>query len=137
MFWRKARMTGEKIAWVAVAIDSREEFERRAHQAAQELGPSGIGKLASYFHHPPSKPEEATDRFNGLGEWMDICQAAIFEIYYNSRETALPALRSSACGEYDWTQTRAIGVLCRLAFEGIERDRIAEEIRTRIQQWRY
>ena len=71
---------GEKIAWVAAAITTPETFHKRAGLATEELGSQCIPLLPSFFHKPPSFPGEAGDQFQGLGQWMAVCQAAIFEM---------------------------------------------------------
>ncbi|WP_145952316.1 hypothetical protein [Paludisphaera borealis] len=63
---------------------------------------------------------------------MSYWQFAIFEIVYNFREQALPMLRKVAFGEYDWTQGNAIEVMCRLAAEGIDRDRTLADLKKKM-----
>jgi hypothetical protein len=128
---------GEKIAWVAASITTPEIFHDRARLAAEELGPRCITYLPAFFHKPPSLPHEVKDQFHGLGEWMAICQAAIFEMLYFFREASLPLLRQVAFGVYDWTQARAIEILCKLALEGIERAQIERELAQALPQLRY
>jgi hypothetical protein len=128
---------GEKIAWVAAAITTPETFHKRARSATEELGAQCIPLLPSFFHKPPSSPVEAGDQFQGLGQWMAVCQAAIFEMLYYFREAALPLLRQVAFGEYDWTQARAIEILCKFAIEGIEREQIDRELAQELPQLRY
>src|SRR5262249_12419639 len=50
---------------------------------------------------------------------------------------ALADLRSVAFGEYDWTQFNAAEVLCRLAMNGVETERTAEQIADALPGWRY
>jgi hypothetical protein len=38
-------------------------------------------------------------------------------------------LREVACGEHDWTQGYAIELMCRLAAEGIDRDRTLTDLK--------
>ncbi len=134
---REKLSVGEKIAWVAAAITTPETFHMRARVATEELGAQCIPLLPSFFHKPPSSPEEAGDQFQGLGQWMAVCQAAIFEMLNYFREAALPLLRQVAFGEYDWTQARAIEVLCKFASEGIEREQIDRELAEVLPQLRY
>ncbi len=128
---------GEKIAWVAAVITTPETFHKRARLATEELGAQCIPLLPSFFHKPPSSPGEAGDQFQGLGQWMAVCQAAIFEMLYYFREASLPLLRQVAFGEYDWTQARAIEILCKFASEGIEREQIDRELAQELPQLRY
>ena len=109
------------VGWVASASAINEVFRQRAIEAAGQLNHQQIEDLPLYFYYPnnPHKPKEAKDKFTGLGDWQFASQIAIFEIFYNRPEISLPLIRKYAFGEYDWTQTHAIYVLCRLAADGI------------------
>ena len=72
----------------------------------------------------------------GLTAWLSFWQFAIFAIIFHFREDALPMLREVAFGEYDWTQANAIEILCRLAAEGIDRDRILADLKREIPEMR-
>lgn len=128
---------GEQIAWVAASITTPETFHSRARLAAEALGPRCIPLLPGFFHKPPPIPDEVKDQFQGLGQWMEVCQAAIFEILFYFREAALALLRQVAFGVYDWTQARAIEILCKLALEGLERQQIEKELAHALPQLRY
>ena len=128
---------GKKIAWVAASITDPETFHERARVVAGELGPRCIPLLPGFFHKPPAIPGEVKDQFQGLGQWMEVCQTAIFEMLSCFREAALPLLRQVAFGVYDWTQARAIELLCRFALEGIEREQIVRELAQALPQMRY
>ena len=45
-------------------------------------------------------------------------------------------LRTVAFGEYDWTQANAIELLCRLAAEGIDRDRTLADLKREMPNMR-
>ena len=127
----------ELVRDVAAVIHDEHEFLRKARQAAEALGSESIEVMAKMFHDEPSPPPELADRFPGLGNWIAARQFAIFEIFYNLGESALPVLRRVAFGEYDWTQGNAIEVLCRLAANGIQRDSIVAEIQREFPKLRY
>ncbi len=110
---------GEKIAWVTVTINTPDLFYARVTLLAEELDAICLPLLPGFFPHPPTLPAEERSQFSGLGQWMSVCQAAIFAMLYSFREAALPFLRQAAFGVYDWTQARAMEVLC----EGLERER--------------
>ncbi len=130
-------VVGEKITWVAHAIKDHQEFQRRARSVAQDLGPDAIEVLPRFFHHPPVQPGEQKNPSGRLGQWLATCQAAIFEILYFLGEPALPLLRRVAYGSYDWTQPLAIDILCRFAMEGLERERIDQELGEAIPEINY
>jgi hypothetical protein len=136
----KLPQEAEFVAWVASAYEARPEFERRAREAAARLSAPQIRNLPHYFYYGENKhlkPAELQDRFNGLGEWMSMCQAAIFEMFYHRPEVALPILNDIAFGEYDWTQIQATDILCRLARDGvIDRERTLRKIVSAWPTWR-
>jgi hypothetical protein len=132
------RDVAEAIASVAsCTVESDAALRRQAREAAQKLGPGCVSILPQFFHHPPEKPESITGHFNGLGHWMSVCQFAAFEILYNLREAALPLLRRIAFGKYDWTQGNAIEILCRLAAEGVDRERTINDLRRELPDIQY
>ena len=123
---------------VAVLADSRDQFRVRANEAARELGIASIDSLATRFHSPPNPaPDGFGYEQRGLGGWLATWQFALFEILYNFREAALPILRQVAFGEYDWIQCNAIEVLCRLAAEGVDRDRTLIDLKRQLPDMRY
>jgi len=126
-----------KIRWVAESIYESEEFRRRAKISADELGPETIEQLSKMFHAEHSPPKELEEKFSGLGAWISARQFAIFEMFYNFGENAIPALRRVAYGEYDWTQGNAIEVLCRLAADGSQRDDLVGQLRQRFPNIRF
>jgi hypothetical protein len=121
---------------VAVLIDDRGAFCLQANRIAAQLGPSAILKLTELFHSPGNAPPEFEPEERGLGGWLASWQFAIFEVFYNFKEAALPILRQVAFGEYDWTQANAIEILCRLAAEGIERERTLSDLRRHMPHMR-
>jgi hypothetical protein len=127
---------GMLIAHVAMSLGTP-KFVTRAQLATTQFDAARINEFRVFFHNPPEKPVEVADKFNRLGEWMAVCQHAIFEIAYYYRETALPLLYKVAFGRYDWTQIRAIEVLCRLATEGVATEKIVEGVDRAIDHWRY
>jgi hypothetical protein len=108
---------------VAKEFENEEQFKLAAKNVALKLEFERAIKLIKYFHDNPSEPESLkykTNKYGLLGVWMNICQNSIFEILYNYKEKAIPTLYSIGFGEYDWTQYKAIDVLCRFANEGIK-----------------
>jgi len=88
------------------------------------------------FSGDSTPPDAVADQFPGLGDWISARQFAIFEMFYNFGPAALPVLRSTAFGEYDWPQGNAIEILCRLATDGIETEEIVAEIRDHLPELR-
>lgn len=128
----------EALTSVAAAnLESEAAFRQRASEAARELGAGCISILPQFFHYPSDKPAGLAGNYGGLGHWMSACHFAAFEILFNFREAALPLLRKVAFGEYDWTQGNAIEVLCRLAADGVDRERTVSDLRRELPNMRY
>lgn len=125
---------------VAQEFEDRKKFKEAAFEVRNKLEFGRARELTRYFHENPPEPEtlkSKTKKYGLLGVWMIICQDAIFEILFNYKEQAIPTLYSIGFGEYDWTQYKAIDVLCRLANEGIETEAIINNIGKEIQNFRY
>lgn len=120
------------VRWVAEAVNDEVQFNERARKIALKLGSDSIDSLVELLHSEHSPPEELEEKFPKLGQWIAARQFAIFEIFYQFGEAALPVLRRIAFGEYDWVQGNAIEVLCRLAAHGIEQGNIIEELKTNL-----
>ncbi len=99
-------------------ITNRESFEVLARQGSSNLSGGDLTYLRSKLHHPPPLPSDINEEELRLGEWLAICQYAIFELIYQLDITALDLLKSIAFGEYDWTQAMALEVICRLHLDG-------------------
>jgi hypothetical protein len=110
-------------------IDDIAAFRAKAKEVGTRLGPEILPDLPQRFHRPTPAPAGFTAAERGLAGWLSCWQFGIFEIIYQFREQALPLLRQVAFGEYDWTQSSAATLLCKLAAEGIERDSILAELR--------
>ncbi|APW63489.1 hypothetical protein BSF38_05060 [Paludisphaera borealis] len=133
--WRYIPLGGDvdrAVMSVALLVDDEAAFRAKAREVAERLGSSAIPKLRWRFHRSTAAPPGFTIRERGLTAWMSYWQFAIFEIVYNFREQALPMLRKVAFGEYDWTQGNAIEVMCRLAAEGIDRDRTLADLKKKM-----
>lgn len=127
------------IISVARHFEDPSSFAAHAKQAAQELSLDQAQDLPTYFHENPPVPEDLRDALaqqGRLGVWMSVCQNVIFEILYHYKEKALPILYPVAFGVYDWTQYKAVGVLCKLAAEGVATDEIVSQIQQHIGKFR-
>lgn len=125
---------------VAKEFEDKDKFKSAAKKVAFELEFEKAKELPRYFHDNPPEPESLkskTAKYGLFGVWMNICQDSVFEILYNYKEKAIPTLYSIGFGVYDWTQYKAIDILCRLADEGIQTDEIVKEIGDKINQFRY
>src|SRR6478609_5529192 len=120
---------GAVIESVAVLIDDQPSFRAKAKEVAGRFGPNAIAELRQRFHRPSAPPPGFTPQERGLAAWLSSWQFAIFEIIYEYREEALPMLREVAFGKYDWTQANAVELLCRLAAEGMDRERTVSDLK--------
>ena len=126
----------EIVHEVAVVVQDRCEFKRRAEVAAQTLGSESIPILKTLYHGESCPPKEYEEQFNGLGDWLSAKQFAVFEIYYFLGSAALTELKEVAFGDYDWTQGNAIEILCRLAANGCQRKEIVSELKQNLPNMR-
>jgi hypothetical protein len=126
------------IANLGVAlITNRESFESLAKQQTGNLSIDDLPYLLDKLHNsPPVHPDIKKEELQ-LGEWMAICQYAIFELIYQFDIKALPTLKAIAFGEYDWTQATALEVLCRLYADGKLAADIISEIDLRLNGMRH
>lgn len=127
----------EVVSGIAVLIDDTPQFRHAAAEATGQLSAETVSSLKERFHNPPEAPDGFKPDQRGLGGWLSAWQFAIFELYYNLGEAALPVLREVAYGEYDWTQGNAIEVLCRLAADGVDRQPILDELKQRFPSLRF
>jgi hypothetical protein len=126
---RELRRLPDEIAAVAMKIQDRSAFEAAAKDVAERFGASTVTGLYGRLHKTTASPAEFEFPHVPLGAWLGAWQFAIFEVFYNVREPALPFVRRVAFGDYDWTQGNAIEILCRWASEGLDRDRTVRELR--------
>lgn len=125
---------------VAKEFEDEIEFKAAAKRVASKLEFEKAKELPRYFHNNPPEPKSLkskTAKYGLLGVWMSVCQDSVFEILYNYKEKAIPTLYSIGFGVYDWTQYKAINILCRLADEGIQTDEILKDIGEEINYFRY
>jgi len=130
----------ELLIEVAQEFEDSDKFKEAASVVANKLEFSRAKELTQYFHQNPPEPEalkSKTQKYGLFGVWMSICQDAIFEILFNYKAQAIPTLYSIGFGVYDWTQYKAIDVLCRLAKEGIETEAIIKKIGDNIENFRF
>ena len=112
-------------------------FRDRARELSVELVADDIPDLKWLLHRQPAEPPDYSAERYGLGGWISACQFAVFELLYNMKETALPAIRQIAWGEYDWTQGNAIELLIRFAADGIETRQIIDEVKAHFPDIRH
>lgn len=125
---------------VAQEFEDEIEFKSAAKRVAYQLEFEKAIELLRYFHDNPPEPESLkskTAKYGMFGVWMSICQDSVFEILYNYKEKAIPTLYSIGFGDYDWTQYKAIDILCRFAGEGIQTNEIVKDIGDKINHFRY
>jgi len=136
----QASVLEQMLISVAQEFENNEKFQNAAQQVAKQLEFETAKHLVNYFHNTPAIPEELkgkVSKYGLLGVWMDICQDGIFEIFFNYKEAAIPLLYRIGFGVYDWTQYKAITILCRLAQEDIQANQIINDIGKQIHSFRY
>jgi hypothetical protein len=116
----------EAIAAVA-SLRSEPAIQDRARQFARQYGPEVIPELRRRFDVMIEPPPNFSAREPSACAWAGCWRFALFEILYQYREHALPVIREMACGGHDGT---ALLLLCRLAAEGVDRQRIVADLRS-------
>lgn len=127
-------LAGEAISTLAGMLlhdGVTEEFRTLASEKADAFAAADIPLLAAFLHAPPPAPPFYDPEVHGLGGWISACQFAVFELIVSFGEDALPFLRETAWGPYDWPQGNAIEMLIRLAAAGVRSDEIIAEIEAR------
>ncbi len=130
----------EKIIEVATAYEDFEQFTATAKKVSLEIPAEEAKNLCQYFHNNPTQPKELhpiSAKISILSGWMEMCQDSIFEILFHYKEKHIPLLYEIGFGVYDWTQYKAIRILCRLAYDGIQTDEIVAAIDSKIDHFRY
>ena len=126
------------IANLGEALFTNEEsFESLAKQHSNNLSIDDLPYMFGKLHYPPPLHQHINKEALGLGDWMAICQYAIFELIYHLGVKALGTLRSIAYGKYDWTQATALEVICRLYADGKLPADVISEMDLRLEGMRY
>ncbi len=136
-FWKKEKIrieteldnTVRSLAEYLLQPDKMEEFRIKSKELSKTISIYQLDELKVMFHEPPKESNLYNAKDHGLGGWLSSCQFAIFELIYNLGDDALPFIRKIAWGEYDWTQGNAIELLIRFAADGIETEKIKNEIK--------
>src|SRR5262249_23791063 len=115
---------GASIAAIA-AQRSQLAIQDKARQFVRQYGHEVIPELRRRFDLLSAPPPSFAAREPSVCAWASCWGIALFEILYQYREHALPVLREMACNGHNNT---AIVLLCRLAAEGIDRQRIIADL---------
>ncbi len=125
---------------VAQEFEDLDRFRAAAQSVASRLTFDQAKDLTQFFHRNPPQPDALADKmqkYGIFGVWMNICQDAIFEVLFQYKAAAIPTLNTIAFGVYDWTQYKAIDILCRLAIDGIQTQETIRNIGDKIGYFRY
>jgi len=118
-----------QLAEISLEEGYGKSFRSTAKELSKKLVRLDIFLLLWICSRPPRESTKYNHKTHGLGGWISSCQFAAFELMFHFRRTTIPFLRSIAWGEYDWIQGNAIELLIRFAAEGIQTQRIVDEIR--------
>jgi hypothetical protein len=118
----------ESIAAVA-AQRSELAIRDRARQFSRQYGPEVIPELMRRFDVMTEPPPSFSAREPSALAWAGCWRSALFEILYHYREHALPVFREMARNGYQGT---AFVLLCRLAAEGVDRQRVDADLRSQM-----
>ncbi|WP_276484294.1 hypothetical protein [Paraflavitalea pollutisoli] len=121
----------------AIAVKDQDAFEAAAREQAGNMTLPQLKEMYHLLHNPPPVPEGVSQPDAGGSEWQVACQYAVFELAYHFYPDTEAFVREAAFGEYDWTQSIALEVLCRWYLEGKLPVSIIEDIDSRIQDMDY
>lgn len=121
----------------AIAVNDQEAFEASAAEVASHLSVSQLSELYPLLHTPPPVPEGVTFSSALGSEWLAACQYAVFELAYHCYPGTEAFVRETGFGEYDWTQSTALEVLCRWYLDGKLPPSVIEEIDNRLHNMQY
>lgn len=132
------KLIDEKIARLAYLLMTDQSlFENTAKDESVLFESSDLPYLKTKFHSPPAVHSDINESELRLGQWMALCQYAIFELLYNLDKYSLPLIKEIAFGEYDWTQATALEVLCRWFIDGKVSEQTINEINRKMGGMRY
>jgi hypothetical protein len=113
-----------------------DQFEKDAKYMSSGMGADDLSYLKTRLHNPPAEPTDIKTQLRP-GQWLAVCQYAIFELIYNMGPQTLGFLKSIAFGPYDWTQATALEVLCRMRLDGTVPDTIITELNEKMEGMRH
>lgn len=117
---------------------SDKEYGEKIKEIAGKIKNNEIINLTKYFHNNLLEyPEEIRAHMKGLSTWIDMRQDIIFSIFEEIGEPAVPILKIIAFGKYDWTQIKALRILCIFAKKGIHKPEIINDIIEHLDEFRY
>lgn len=114
------------------------EYKEKIKSIAEKIESDEIINLTNYFYKNFLEyPKEIKNHMKALGAWIELKQNIIFSIFEEIGEPAVPTLKIIAFGKYDWTQIRALQVLCIFAEKGIHKSEIIKDIIKHLDEFRY
>lgn len=117
----------EQILMVISNHNNLEDIEKISAKAASNIGKEYIEVLSTYMKGKISRPVSMKDRYDGLGQWSTAVENAVLAILYSFKQYGVDELLKLTISYKD-TKFKAINLLCKLANESIERDKIIDSI---------
>src|SRR5262249_51170890 len=104
-------------------------IQDEARLFVRQYGPEVIPALRRRFDVMIEPPPDFSARDPSVCAWAGCWRFALFEILYQYREHALPVLRGMGRDGHDGT---TVVLLCRLAAEGVDPQRIVADLRSQM-----
>lgn len=117
----------EQVLMVINNHKNFEDIEKVAAKAAANIGKEYIEKLSTYIEGKISRPSYMKDRYDGLGQWSMVVENSVLAIIYCFKQYGVDELLKIAAGSKN-IRFKAINLLCKLANEGIEREKIIDSV---------
>lgn len=107
------------------------ELKAGAEIAAYNIGDKYIDLLPDYLSGKIRKPYELVDEYQEAGAWQMVVENSVLMIIFSYKEKGVGVLSKIAYGN-TCLKLKAINLLVRLATEGVETDKIIDEIMNNI-----
>lgn len=107
------------------------ELKAGAEIAAYNIGDKYIDLLPDYLSGKIRKPYELVDEYEEAGAWQMVVENSVLMIIFSYKEKGVGVLSKIAYGN-TCLKLKAINLLVRLATEGVETDKIIDEIMNNI-----
>lgn len=117
----------EQVLMVINNHKNFDDIEKVAAKAASNIGKEYVERLSNYIAGKVSRPSYMKDRYDGLGQWAMVVENSVLAIIYSFKKHGVDELLKIAVSNKN-IRFKAINLLCKLANEGIEREKITDSI---------
>lgn len=117
----------EQVLMVINSNSDLKNIEKASSVAASNIGKEYIERLSTYLEGKISRPPYMKDRYDGLGQWATVIENAVLAILYSFKQYGVDELLKLTMSNKN-IKFKAINILCKLANESIDRDKVIDSI---------